>query len=271
MPDILLAVCHPDDATRAAVAARLRGASVVPVAECDAALIAGVGDAEELLRAGRHVLVAGAPSPTARDVLGHEARRAGVSCTFANPDRFLPSRQLIHKQLGGPLGEAGLVRVHRWQPHTDEPERVPEPLLRDIDLALWLVGRAPERVFAVEHSTGVGRVIQLHLGFASGASALLDFADALPPGDGYSSLSVIAASGAAYSDDQHNTHLLYGGARPRAARACEGVAALAALAQAFVTALRDGRTVEAGDWAAVHAVARAAESSLARGAAEVLP
>ncbi|MBM3982432.1 MAG: hypothetical protein FJ304_19610 [Planctomycetes bacterium] len=271
MPDIRLALCLPDDATRAAVAARLRGASVVSVAECDAALLAGFGDAEELLRAGRHVLVAGAPSPTARDVFTHEARRAGVGCTFVNPDRFLPSRQLIRKQLGGPLGEAGLVRAHRWEPHTDNPERVPEPLLRDIDLALWFVGRAPERVFAVENRTGVGSVIQLHLGFAGGASALLDFTDALPPGDGYSSLSVIAASGAVYADDQHNTQLLYGGARPRAARACEGVAALAGLAQAFVTALCDGRTVEAGDWTAVHAVARAATESLARGAAEVLP
>ena len=36
-----------------------------------------------------------------------------------NPDRFLPSRQLIRQQIeAGKLGEVGLIRIHRWE-HND--------------------------------------------------------------------------------------------------------------------------------------------------------
>ncbi|MCP4903899.1 MAG: hypothetical protein GY910_02880 [bacterium] len=46
--------------------------------------------------------------------------------------------------------------------------------------------------------------------------AVLDFSDRLPEGQGYDSLSMIGSSGAAYSDDHHNTHLLFAGGNPAA-------------------------------------------------------
>ena len=44
--------------------------------------------------------------------------------------------------------------------------------------------------------------------------AVLDFSDRLPVGRGYDSLSLVGSSGAAYSDDHHNTHLLFAGGNP---------------------------------------------------------
>ncbi len=95
-------------------------------------------------------------------------------------------------------------------------------------------------------------------------------ADALPPGDGYSSLSVIAASGAAYADDHQNMQLHYQGGPPQAVRTDERAAQFAAIAQEFVNALRDSRAVAASDWKAVFAVANAVSKALASGRAVAL-
>lgn len=285
MHDIRLAVCHPDQAVRAGIAARLRGATVVPGASTDrnSALLCGDYAApEELLRAGVHVLLVAQPRPTpaALEALANEAQRAGVRFAVVNPDRYLPSRQLIRKQLGGPLGDAGLVRSHRWEPPARapvEPEGLPEPLIRDLDVALWLAGRMPDRVFAAEQKRdGAGRYLQIHLGFSHGGMALLDYASTLPPGDGYSSLSVIAATGAAYADDHQNAQLLYRGGHPQAVRTEERAGQFAAIAQEFVDALKQGRDLTAAftEWKRVFAVAEAVTKSLASGRAvapEALP
>ncbi len=176
------------------------------------------------------------------------ARQHGVQLAVANPDRYLPSRQLIRQQLdAGRLGEVGLVRVHRWRSgHSAGPQAAPAALVRDLDLALWLIGRPPDVVFAVEHSAktadGVsGQFVQVHLGLPGGATALIDYCDRLPAGDGYDSLSVIGSAGAAYADDHQNMQLIYRGGRPQAVRTDEGPQQLAALVQQFVDAIAAGR------------------------------
>src|SRR5688572_20218645 len=122
MNSIRLAVWHPDEAARAGIAARVCGAIVepwVPGSDYTAVMLCGAGPSpEELLRAGVHVLLVAEPCPSAIviEVLSNESRRAGVRCAIVNPDRYLPSRQLIRKQLSGPLGDAGLIRAHRWEP-----------------------------------------------------------------------------------------------------------------------------------------------------------
>jgi predicted dehydrogenase len=271
MDEIRLAVCHPDEAARARIVARLRGATVEPVAACNAVMLCGAGPSpEELLRAGVHVLLVAEPclSATAIEVLANEARRAGVQCAVVNPDRYLPSRQLIRKQLSGPLGAVGLVRLHRWEPGASvEVAGLPEPLLRDIDVALWLAGARPDRVFALQQKTEGGRYVQVHLGFPSGGMALLDFDSGLPAGESYHALSVIAQSGAAYADDHQNAQLLYRGGSVQAVRTDERAGQLAALAQEFVNALKEDRVLAEGAWKDVFAVAGAVERSIASGQA----
>ena len=45
------------------------------------------------------------------------ASRGHATLSIVNPDRCLPSRQLLRQQLDtGKLGEAVLVRSHRWSP-----------------------------------------------------------------------------------------------------------------------------------------------------------
>jgi predicted dehydrogenase len=285
MPDIRLAVIAPHVADRAGVAARLRGATVVaeddpvrfrgPPAGPDAALAIGLGRTlvEPMLASGIHVALVADPCPRADEVeaLYAAARTAGVTFAVVNPDRYLPSRQLLRKQLPTPLGEPGLIRSHRWTPATDnptDPPHLPGPLLLDLDVALWLAGQRPDRVYAIEpKAEGVaGRYVQVHLGFPGGGMAVLDFTNRLPAGDGYQSLSVIAAGGAAYADDHQNVQLVYGGGHPRAVRTEERAGQLAAVAQEFVDAIGPGggRT-GADEWRTVFAVAEAVRRSLADG------
>jgi predicted dehydrogenase len=293
-----LAVSRPEAAGYAAIAFRLRGAAVEPCADlaqlrgppegCDAALLVGAGRPEQaaverLLSAGAHVLLVADPCPPfdVIEALSGAAQTAGVRLEAVNPDRYLPSRQLVRRQLPGTLGEPGLVRLHRWEPAAaDRPPDsmgLPDPLLRDLDLTLWLTGRRPDRVYAIEQrsddpGTSAGRYVQVHLGFPDGGMALLDYDGRLPAGDSYQSLSVIAAAGAAYADDHQNVQLLYRGGRPQALRTEERFGCLAALAQDFIDALRTGGDLTAGAaaWRDVFAVADAAGRSLASGRAVTL-
>ena len=195
---------------------------------------------------------------------------------LVNPDRFLPSRQLIRQQLeSGKLGDVGLVRVHRWEPSdsasADDIHGLPASLLRDLDVVLWLVGKAPDAIYAVEHTESThndsrGRFLQVHLSFPGGAMALLDFAGRLPPGDGYQSLSVIGSAGAAYADDHQNMQLVFRGGRPQAVRAEETGRRHSALVQEFVEALQAGGDVSKhfAEWENVLKVAEAVRQSLGR-------
>lgn len=268
MPDLRLAVCLPEVA-RVRVAARLRNAVVGPADGCDAALLRWDGDrgnVERLLAAKAHVLLLAEPCPARADLdaLIDTARAAGAQLAVVNPDRYLPSRQLIRQHLPARLGEPGLIRLHRWEPAAPATTPSPDGLLRDLDVALWLAGRRPDRVFALSPG-GDGRCVQVHLGFPGGCMALLDFDGRLPPGDDYRSLTVIAFAGAAYADDHQNTQLLYRGGRPLAVRAEEHAGQLAAIAQEFVDALRDGHdpTAGTGAWRDVFTVAAAVNHSIA--------
>src|SRR5581483_11787173 len=120
MRAIRLALCDSDEASRAAVAARLRGVTVEPCQEgCDAVMSTRLaGDVERLLSAGVHVLSVANPCPSwdVIETLSRAARAAGVHCVAVNPDRYLPSRQLIRQQLGTALGAPALIRLHHWQP-----------------------------------------------------------------------------------------------------------------------------------------------------------
>jgi len=269
MNPIRLSVEPPDDATRAGLVARLHRAVVVrPGEPADAALL--VDDAalaEELLAAGVPVVLVGDPIPQADwfDRFCNFSRIIGTPFGVVNPDRYLPSRRLLHQQLHSGLGRPGLIRLHRW-----EPAGSPDPLLRDLDVTLWLAGLSPERVYAVERREGAGRILQVHLGFPGGAMALLDHTDTLPPGDGYASLSVIASTGAAYADDHHNVHLAYRGGPVQAIRADERAGVLAAIAQDFVDALHGDNDLLAPNevrWRPVFLLAHAVGMSLTSGQA----
>jgi predicted dehydrogenase len=112
-----------------------------------------------------------------------------------------------------------------------------------------------------EH-TGAGRVVQVHLGFAAGM-ALIDLAR-LPTGDGYHSLSVIGASGAAYADDHQNAQLLYRGGPGRAIVTGEGSKHLVAMLQDFTDTIAGGRDLSetVAAWRDVLTVVEAARESL---------
>lgn len=323
-----LAVRGAQDVRRR-LAARLQGATVGPFPGGEAPPEAG--DAVVLLEsrpsdaalirrclgAHRHVLLVAHPWLTADalDGLSELASRAGVQLAVLNPDRFLPSRQVIREQLdAGRLGEPGLVRSHRWEHESNEwreegereaqleggaetaseLERARRPasidraaglagMARDLDVTLWLMGTAPNLVYALEQVSPVGAAtpdpdageqinghsMQVHLGFPGGGMALIDYAGTLPPGDGYRTLSVIGSAGAAYADDHQNMQLVYGGGHPRALGVGEGGREVLALVQAFVSGLSQGDdlSTSAVTWQTAMAVLEAAQASAARGQA----
>jgi len=201
--------------------------------------------------------------------LSDAARTSGVQLAVVNSDRYLPSRQLIRQQLEQKIGELGLVRIHRWEAAAEWGTfwGFPSPVVRDIEMTMWLTGQTPRIVCAFEASgdacTGAGRTLQIHLGFSTGM-ALVDLAH-LPDGDGYQSLSVIGASGAAYADDHQNAQLLYQGGAPQAVHRGEGSKHLSTLLQDFVDAIAGGRDLSAtvAEWCHVTAVASAVRESLA--------
>ena len=200
---------------------------------------------------------------------------SGEACEIGvNPDRCLASRQLIRQQLdAGKLGDVGLVRVHRWEPcdaaSADQVLGLPASLVRDLDVVLWFIGRSPDAVYAVEQTASEsghsrGRFLQVHLGFPGGAMALLDFANRLPPGEGYQSLSVIGSAGAAYADDHQNMQLVFRGGRPQALLAEESGRRHAALVQETIEGLQAGGDVSAhvAEWQNVVKVAESVRQSI---------
>ena len=199
-----------------------------------------------------------------------------------NPDRFLPSRQLIRQQLdAGKLGDVGLIRIHRWEPNVGQVFNLPVQagqvenlphddgglpigLLRDLDLVLWLVGKMPDAIHAVEQNDSSGRSIQLHLGFSGGAMALIDYTNRLPAGDGYQSFSVIGSAGAAYADDHQNMQLVFRGGHAQAVRAEETGRRHAAAVQEQIDSLQAGHgvAVSVTEWQNVLKVAEAVRRTI---------
>ena len=155
--------------------------------------------------------------------------------------RFLPSIQAVKRSLdAGKLGEPGLLRIHRWLPPEATPGSLTERILPDADLACWMFGGAPEKVWTLQSAANPD-YIQFHLGFANDGMAMIDIAGSLPAGDGYFSLSMIGGTGAAYADDHHNMNLLYSGGQPNALRTNQGRADLTGQLQEFVDAIGEQR------------------------------
>lgn len=227
---------------------------------------------QNCLRAGKHVLLS-ADYRVSKELLqsaGEAARPASVHLAVANPDRYLPSRQLIRQQLdAGKLGEPGLIRLHHWEPARANPHGAPGALakpLRDLDLVLWLMGKPPNLVYAVERAG-----IHLHLGFPGGRMALMDHTDRLPSDSAYCSLSIIGSAGAAYADDHQNLQLVYRQGAHAVIGTDESALAWSALLQDFIEAVtagrRDDRDVTA--WHNVLAVSDSVQLSLRTGEAVV--
>ena len=159
----------------------------------------------------------------------------------AYPWRFLPSVQSVKHSLNdGKLGQAGLLRIHRWLPPGEGVVSLAERILPDADLACWLFGSAPETVWSLQ-SAANPEYIQFHLGFANDGMAMIDVAASLPSGGDYFSLTMIGGTGAAYADDHHNMNLLYSGGQPNAIRASQGRADLVGQLQEFVDAISEQR------------------------------
>jgi hypothetical protein len=246
-----LAVITDDATLCTAIAPRLRGAVLHRADDADAvAVLATMADDFKIDKAGKSILLNAHCSPSS---LRPWLSRPHIA--IVNPARYLPSRQLIRQQLdAGKLGAPGFVRVHRWESSASEESR-----LCDLDLVLWYAGLAPNIVHAVQNETAT----QIHLGYPGGAMALLDHAR-LPDGDSYQSVSVIAASGAAYADDQQNMQILYRGGTPKAVRAEETLVQWTALLQEFVDRAGKGETGSKSfpTWSDVFAVSDAVDQSL---------
>ena len=230
---------------------------------------------ERCLSARQHVLVF-AQSWLSREPLEKltaVAKQSQVQLVLVNPDRFLPSRQLLRQQLdSGKLGVPGLVRIRRWEPETLHgtitSSQWPTPFLRDLDLALWYGGKPPNVLFAVQPTAAAapstGTYLQVHLGFPDGGMSLIDYASCLPAGDDYTSLSIIGSAGAAYADDHQNMQLLYGGGRPQALRSEERSRQLFfAVVQDFVDGLTAGRDFSCGakEWLETLSIAECVQRS----------
>ena len=270
---IRLALGSEDSILAQILAARLRGVTLVSAADCEAVAFfhPSMAPAEAIypfLCAGKHVVALSDTCllETALETLSAAARKSGAQLSIVNADRYRPSRQLIRQQLdAGKLGEPGLVRIRHWQQSGDASSHF--SLARSLDVAVWLMGKLPDLVYAVENTadaTEPERFVQVHLGFPGGGMALIDHSNRLPPGDAYQSLSVIGSAGAAYADDHQNMQLLYRGGQAQAVRTGEGLKHLATLVQDFADGLAAGRdlspSVEA--WRNVLSIANAVRRSL---------
>lgn len=277
---VRLLVSGTNDAAGQQVALRIREATIeacpdtsaldVQPESYDAVVFVGIAAPEKdmvkrLLQAGKHVVLA---AKAWFDDPDAPATGGGGQLAVVNPDHYLPSRQLIRRQLQeGKLGEAVLVRIHRWESADDRRDFVglPPTLVGDIELAAWLMGKGPDRVYAAGLTTGAP-FVQVHLGYPGGGMALIDHCDHLPPGDGYHSLAVIGSAGAAYADDHQNMQLVFQGGHPRAVRTGEDNAGwLFLLLQEYVEALQSGRADRFADplqWQSVHTTVAAVQRSL---------
>ena len=197
-----------------------------------------VGQLRDCASRQKHLLI-DTPSPLPERDLSELATAysaAQLCLTIARPERFQPSIRTLKQSIdAGQLGSPGLVRIHRWEPTPDALPDVPvrDHLATDVDLACWLVGETPHVVYATGPALEVA-YMQVHLGFPSGAMALIDRACDLPPGGDYFSLSVIGSDGSAYADDHHNQQLVFGGGHPRARRTDRGALHQLGMLQHFV-------------------------------------
>ena len=246
------------------------------VRSCPGTRASLVGRAAE---AGKHVMVVPPLGPSSSEVKGVVAAcsASGVRLMAANPARYTPRERLIKDSLeDGRLGEPGLLRLHRWAAAGEcgaEGLTIGD-LVNEIDLGHWLFGSPAASVYAVGRRLGRPDTahpdfVQLHLGFEGGGMALIDYAVTLPPGDGYTTVSMIGATGGVHGDDARNVNLVYGGGQPSAMSPGYGDGHVLALLQEFVDSIEEGREPDntGGDALAAIQMAEAARESMASGRA----
>ncbi len=286
LPQIRVVAVADADATARRGAAELLGAShqaaglgelLAGGTECDGVLLDGPPDARlaaarTALQHGKHVLLALPAASAAEEVRGlaDEFSAAGVCLMVGGTLRFVPSQWVLKQRLeAGAFGTLGLLRAHRWRGGDDAAgaalstaDRCRALSVPYLDLANWLFGAPPDRVYARAAEPGY---LQIHLGFSGGGMALIDVSDDLPPGDGYRSVTVIGSAGAGYADDHRNRNLVFGGGDAAARDPGEGSLELVAELEEFVAASSGGRApqVAGADAAAALQVAAAAASSAA--------
>ncbi len=233
---------------------------------------------EKAARAGKHAMAALPIGLSASEAEGAIAAcsAAGVRLMAANPSRHTPRERLIKDSLDdGRLGAPGLLRLHRWAAACERGgDLTAAGLVDEIDLSHWLFGSAANTVYAVGRRLGSPDAdrpdfVQLHLGFQDGGMALIDYAATLPPGDGYTSVSMIGSTGGVHGDDARNVNLLYGGGRPAAMHPGYGEGHVLALLQEFVDSIEEDREPNntGNDALAAARVAEAARESMASGRA----
>lgn len=274
--DLRLALIDADELCAREVARRVRGDLFCVRSDqsgadnwlpnCDAVALLGTSaDLDFVARcahAGKHVLVASdaCGSQEVLPALSSIPRSPGKLFVHGNSLQFLPSRQLILEQLAsGKLGEPGMIRVHRWDSGAEASRLcpgLPHYAANEISMVVRCFGLPLQTVFATRMLESSGCCV--HLGFASGGMALLDFVTAMPVGDSYSSFSIIGSRGAAYADDHPNVQLLYRGGEPRGLRARETPSADALMVCAFASSVArcesesssGAQQFDAQDWSA---------------------
>ncbi len=235
----------------------------------------------------KHVLVEAPMALSSADAeeVTNACRDAGVRLMVGAASRFVPATQVVKDSIdSGKIGQPGLLRIHRWESRDtgDWPTleagaevdggTVISQVVRELDVASWLFGSPPTSVYATGRKHGSAGLpnhdyVQVHLGFPDDGMALIDYSAALPSGDGYSSLSVIGSTGAAYSDDHQNMNLLYRGGAPQAIDTGYGAQHVLAQLQAFVDAIAEERDppVTGADGIAALQVAEAVQASIDSG------
>ena len=230
--------------------------------EFDAAVVSCFADARYVAECGKHVFIDAPFADSFQDAekLIAICQMSDVILAVGGLTRNAPACQtIIDRMSRGKLGDPGLLRVHRWCTSTERS--VSSIVFGDIDLAIHLFQAAPTEIYAIgrkDHS-----YIQIHLGFPNGGMALLDFAQRMPTGQVYNSLSLIGSKGAAYADDHHNAHLLFTGGNPAALISDAGTGGLVEL-QEFVNCIAHGvsPTVDGQTILTVHRVADAIRHSI---------
>lgn len=234
--------------------------------------------ASTAIAAGQHVLVEKPLALSADEAAAVQraAERADLRLMAAHTLRFMPANVQVQRALAaGELGKPGMLRSHRWLRRFPGPPRgwKHDPArsgglcvhegVHEIDQALWLIDERPTHV----HALAGPELLQIHLGYASGAMAICGVATGLPLGSGYYSLALIGSLGAAYADDHHNVHLVYRGGRPQAFVSDQRASAVRAQLDEFASAINEGRhpSVSGAAAAAALQVAEAAAASSASG------
>ena len=218
-------------------ARRLRGVTLASEGEAHDALVTDDPDAAQAAAdEGRHVLL-DALDPSGIRSVDEACRRSGTTFMPSHPWRFRASVQaILRSHQAGNLGAPGLVRIHRWSA-VPASRLEPDTILPEVDLILWVFGAAHEAAHVVATGTDF---LQIHLGFAGGGMALVDYAWGVA-GD-YDSLSLIGGDGAAYADDHHNMHLLFAPGPVQAIKTGPGAGHhIYGLVKEFAEAIDEGR------------------------------